>query len=45
MAGSSLADILQYPFTHPMSNSHDTKLHGKYLHITDIHVSMVHVYV
>lgn len=45
MAGSSMAvqqQQQQHPFIHPMVAPHqdsDIVIHGKYLHITDIHVS------
>lgn len=39
MAGTCLADM-QHPFSHPMQiQEQEIKLYGKYLHITDIHVS------
>lgn len=46
MAGSSLAaqqQQQQHPFIHPMVAHNDPNIviHGKFLHITDIHVSEI----
>jgi hypothetical protein len=36
-----VGDALQHPFLHPSFYKHDKELlHGRYLHITDLHVSL-----
>ncbi|KAI7888909.1 Metallo-dependent phosphatase-like protein [Mucor mucedo] len=43
MAGTCLGEMIQHPFMHPMRHQKETQLHGKYLHITDIHMDKHYV--